>query len=90
MRTHPLNVSYLVVGLIFVGLAGSWALRQSGVIDFGEVRWMIPATLVLAGAIGLVASAAKGAAKRRRTKEVDDYDPYYYDTSYNDSEGEAR
>ena len=33
MKTHPLNVSYLVVGLIFLGLAGSWALRESGVID---------------------------------------------------------
>ena len=67
MKTHPLNVSYLVVGLIFLGLAGSWALRESGVIEFGEVRWLLPLTLVVAGAIGLVAFAAKGLSGRDNT-----------------------
>jgi hypothetical protein len=60
MKTHPLNVSYLVVGLVFLGLAGSWALREAGVIDLGEVRWLLPLTLVVAGVVGLVAVAAKG------------------------------
>jgi hypothetical protein len=59
-RTHPLNVSYLVVGLVFLGLAGSWALREAGVVDLGEVRWLFPLTLVVAGLVGLVAMAAKG------------------------------
>jgi hypothetical protein len=57
MKTHPLNVSYLVVGLVFLGLAGSWALREAGVIDLGEVRWLLPLTLVVAGVVGLVAVA---------------------------------
>jgi hypothetical protein len=65
MKTHPLNVSYLVVGLVFLGLAGSWALREAGVIDLGEVRWLLPLTLVVAGVVGLVAAAAKG--RRRHT-----------------------
>ena len=32
MKTHPLNVGYLVVGLVFLGIAGSWLLRETGVI----------------------------------------------------------
>lgn len=59
-RTHPLNVSYLVVGLVFLGLAASWALREAGVIDLAEARWLFPATLVVAGLVGLVAMTAKG------------------------------
>ncbi len=69
MRTHPLNVSYLVVGLVFLGLSGSWALRESGIVDLGEVEWLFPATLVLAGVIGLVAFAAKGVTGRNRADE---------------------
>lgn len=86
MKTHPLNVSYLVVGLIFLGLAGSWALRESGAIDLGEVRWLLPLTLVAAGVIGLVAFAAKGITGRGRTDEHDDYDSY----DGADSEGDDR
>ena len=86
-NTHPLNVSYLVVGLIFLGIAGSWALHSSGVVDTEGVEWLIPAVLVAAGAIGLVAFAAKGISRSRRTDETDpaydtDYDPYpTYDTT---------
>ena len=64
-RTHPLNVSYLVVGLVFLGLAGSWALRTSGAVDTAEVRWLMPLILVMAGAIGLIAFAAKGLSRGR-------------------------
>ncbi|CAA9346687.1 MAG: hypothetical protein AVDCRST_MAG72-1164 [uncultured Nocardioidaceae bacterium] len=60
MKTHPLNVSYLVVGLVFLGLAGSWALREAGVVDLAESAWLLPATLVAAGTIGLAAFAARG------------------------------
>lgn len=71
MKTHSLNVSYLVVGLIFLGLAGSWVLRETGLIDLGSVRWLIPATLVAAGSIGLVATAAK-ATRARSRRDIDD------------------
>ncbi len=64
MRTHPLNVSYLVIGLVFLGISGSWALRSSGVIDTAEIRWLLPLTLVVAGVVGLVAFAAKGLTGR--------------------------
>jgi hypothetical protein len=63
--THPLNVAYLVVGLVFLGIAGSWALQAAGVVDAGDVGWMLPAVLVAAGLIGLVAMAARGISRRR-------------------------
>jgi len=77
--THPLNISYLVVGLIFLGLAGSWALRESGAIDLAEVQWLLPLTLVAAGVIGLIAFAAKGLTGRGQTTEDDSY---YEQTDY--------
>lgn len=69
MKTHPLNVSYLVVGLIFLGIAGSWALRETEVIDVAEVQWLLPLTLVMAGVIGLVAFAAKGISRSKDSDE---------------------
>ena len=63
-RTHPLNVSYLVVGLVFLGLAGSWALHETGVVDLAEVRWRFPVTLVVAGLVGLAAMTAKTLGRR--------------------------
>ena len=68
---RPLNVSYLVVGLIFLGIAGSWALHASGVVDTADVQWLIPLVLVGAGLIGLVAFTAKGLA-RGRDERIDD------------------
>ena len=63
MRTHPVNVTHLVVGLVFLGIAGSWALRESGTIDRDGFQWLLPLILVVAGAAGLVASVAKGLSK---------------------------
>lgn len=73
MKTHPLNVSHLVIGLVFLGIAGTWALRASDVVGAQSLHWLLPATLVLAGAIGLVAYAAKGLGGREHTD--DDYYP---------------
>ena len=72
MKTHPLNVSYLVVGLAFLGIAGSWALHQAGVIGSAEVEWLLPLSLVVAGAIGLVAFMARGLSGRRTDDSTDD------------------
>jgi hypothetical protein len=85
MKTHPLNVSYLVVGLAFIGIAGSWTLREGGVIDAGAVDWLLPLTLVVAGGIGLVAFVAKGLRRNRSDaaatgasydEQLDDPTPY--------------
>jgi len=76
MKTHSLNVSYLVVGLILLGIAGSWALRESGVIDVGEVQWLLPLTLVMAGVIGLLAFAAKGISQNRQSDTYKESDTF--------------
>jgi hypothetical protein len=76
MKTHPLNVSYLVIGLVFLGIAGSWALHEADVIGTAEVEWLLPLTLVAAGAIGLVAFATRGLSRSRAARGTSDQDPY--------------
>jgi hypothetical protein len=90
MKTHSLNVSYLVVGLAFLGIAASWVLHETGVIGSADVEWLLPLTLVIAGGIGLIAFAARGMSGRRTTDPTADagYDQPY-DQPY-DSEGDLR
>ena len=71
MKTHPLSIGYLVVGLGFLGLAGSWALRATDVIDASDAEWLLPLVLVVAGGIGLLAYAVRGLTGRRGTPEAD-------------------
>lgn len=71
MRTHPLNVSYLVIGLAFLGIATTWALHETDVIRGADLDWLLPLTLVLAGGIGLAAYAAR--ALQRRSPGRDPY-----------------
>jgi hypothetical protein len=87
MKTHSLSIGYLVVGLGFLGLAGSWALRATDVIDASDAEWLLPLVLVIAGGIGLVAYAVRGLTGRRGTpgpeadtpvEEYDDLDAYGY------------
>ena len=65
--THPLNVSYLVVGLVFLGISGIWALRAGGVVDTHQLGWLLPLTLVGAGAVGVVALGARSLRRGRDT-----------------------
>jgi hypothetical protein len=70
--THPLNVSYLVVGLVFLGISGSWALRTAGLVDTHAIAWLLPLVLVSAGAVGLAGLAVKGLARNQRREAVED------------------
>jgi hypothetical protein len=85
--THPLNVSYLVVGLVFLGISGSWALRTAGLIDTRDVGWLLPLVLVTAGAVGLAGFAGKGLSRRRRDAEDDLHDDLW---SEGDIDGDLR
>lgn len=67
---RPVKVGYLVTGLVFVGLAASWALRASGTVDEMAVGWMLPAILVGAGVIGLLAMLAGGVRNRARDERI--------------------
>lgn len=96
MRTHPLSVTYLVVGLIFLGLAGSWGLQEAGAVGFDDIGWLVPLTLVVAGAVGLLAAAAKGVLRRRSTgpdathEETDEHPDYYLPDYTSDIEEKLR
>jgi len=92
MKTHPLNVSYLVVGLVFLGISGSWGLHEAGVVGLGGIQWLLPLTLVAAGVVGLVGFAARGLRARRSnppathddSDEADDTDRYDFYPSEED------
>jgi hypothetical protein len=75
--THPLNVSYLVVGLVFLGISGIWALRAAGVVDTDQLGWLLPLTLVGAGTVGVLALGARSISRghgRDSAAEADDLD----------------
>jgi len=84
-NTHPLEVGYLVMGLIFLGLAGIWALREAQVVELEEMSWLLPLSLIAAGVVGLVAAAAKNGARRRSTGEQSEPSPeeWTYDDERN-------
>ena len=69
--THPVNVGYLVVGLVFLGIAAVWALQISGVLTAGTLGWLVPAVVMAAGSAGLLATVARGRARRRRETHRD-------------------
>lgn len=79
---HPLSTAHLVAGLVFLGIALSWALEERGVIDTDGGPWVLPVVLVIAGAAGLLASVAKAitarSARRPGTAEDPDDEPFTY------------
>jgi hypothetical protein len=77
MKTHPLNVSYLVIGLVFLAISGAWALREAGVIDTADVTWLGPMALIVAGGVGLVAAVARGMRRDESPGYTGDYQPTY-------------
>ncbi|MBV9831077.1 MAG: hypothetical protein JOZ82_05735 [Marmoricola sp.] len=84
---RSLKVPHLVFGLLFLGIAGIWAVGQSGVIAGKDLAVLGPAVLILAGVIGLAASLASGRNKRRALHDgygspyADPYaDPYAEDS----------
>lgn len=56
---HRLDVGYLVVGLVFLGMAATGWLLQLDLVRLPELRWLLPATLVAAGVVGLAAIAVR-------------------------------
>ena len=71
-QSSQLSVPHLVMGLVFLGIAGSWVLHEVGVIDSVEVQWVFPLILVVAGAAGLLASVARGLTRGRQRTGPDD------------------
>lgn len=72
MSARPVSVTHLVLGLVFLGIAGSWALRESGVVDPDGMRWVLPVVLLIAGGAGLAASLGKAVARSRPEEPFED------------------
>jgi hypothetical protein len=66
---HRLKVPHLVFALLFLGLAGVWALVVSDVINEDRLPVVAPVLLIGAGVVGLAASLAS-ARNRRRTETL--------------------
>ena len=66
---HPVNVGHLVMGIALLGLLAVWALVVGDVVEGDDVRWLLPAPWVLAGAAGLIALAVTG-HRGRETRQV--------------------
>jgi cytoskeletal protein RodZ len=61
---HPLNVSNLVIGLIVLGISGLWVAHETNAIT--DFTYVMPALLIMAGAIGLLAFVLRGRMSRSR------------------------
>ena len=57
---HAVNIGHLVMGLSFLGIVGVWALVQTDTVTGDDIRWLLPIPWVVAGAVGLVATAITG------------------------------
>jgi outer membrane biosynthesis protein TonB len=57
---HPISIGHLVMGLALLGIVGIWALWQTEVVDNDDVRWLLAIPWVVAGAVGLAATAITG------------------------------
>jgi hypothetical protein len=62
---RSVKVPHLVFGLLFLGVAGIWALGASDAISGEHLAVLGPAVLIIAGVVGLAASLANGRNRRR-------------------------
>ncbi len=65
MQRHSSDVVSLVAGLIFLGIAGRWALGGTDLVP-GNGGWLIPLILIAAGVAGLLS------ARQRRSDAAED------------------
>ncbi len=73
LAEQRVKIPHLVFGLLFLGLAGIWALIAGDVITTDRLGVLGPAVLIGAGVIGLAASLANSRNRnRRRTSDSAD------------------
>jgi hypothetical protein len=99
---HQVSIGHLVMGFAFLGIVAIWALVQSDTVTGDDVRWLLPIPWVVAGVVGLVATAVTGPRRYsvRQTgwigqeadqndleqHDVEQHDPDPNDPETNDSE----
>ena len=57
---HQVSIGHLVMGIAFLGIVGVWALIQSDTVTGDDIRWLMPIPWVVAGVVGLAATAITG------------------------------
>jgi len=60
---HETDVTSLVFGVLFLGLAGVWALVRYDVLTLPAASVVAPMVLVVAGAAGLLLTLRRGARR---------------------------
>jgi hypothetical protein len=60
---HQISIGHLVMGLAFLGIVGVWALIQTDTVTGDDIRWLMPIPWVLAGVVGLAATAITGSRR---------------------------
>lgn len=64
MAKHDTDVTSLVFGLLFVGLAGVWALVRYELLTLPAASGVVPIVLVVAGAAGLFLTLRRGSRQQ--------------------------
>lgn len=64
MAKHDTDVTSLVFGLLFLGLAGVWALVRYELLTVPAASVVVPIVLVVAGAAGLFLTLRRGARQK--------------------------
>jgi hypothetical protein len=85
---RSVKIPHLVFGLLFLGVAGIWALVVTDVITEDTLPILAPAVLIVAGVIGLAASLAS-TRNRRHKHERQQADPEPYEPGEPDESAEA-
>src|SRR4051794_41978347 len=60
---HQTNIGHLVMGVAFVCIVGVWGLIQTDTVTGHDIRWLMPIPWVVAGVVGLVATAVTGSRR---------------------------
>ena len=60
---HQISIGHLVMGLAFLGIVGVWGLIQTDTVTGDDIRWLMPIPWVLAGVVGLAATAISGSRR---------------------------
>lgn len=68
MAEHETDVTSLVFGLLFLGLAALWALVQLDVLTAPDASVAGPVVLVAAGAAGLLLTVRRAVVSRTRAE----------------------
>ena len=70
MRRHEIDAVSLIAGLLFLVVAGVHIVARATETDL-NLRWMVPAVLVLLGALGLLSAVRFPRADRVVADKVD-------------------